>query len=234
MAKPLILKKSAKAAKVFYRKISGLLPKGKYKPSKYWRKRHNKYGFDLRGVGNCTLSHEENAKVYESGKRVFYQLCEKQGIDFSTAHTLEIGCGTGFFTKAFLENGGKDYLGIDITSVPLEQLRKEYSNFSFRKQDITKEQLKDKYDLIIMIDVTQHIVENGAFAFAMENVSSHLKPGGAFIVTSWLTDDLVQRTYYEVSRPLSYYESYFPDFEFSDPIPFRDKYIFTIRNQKDQ
>ena len=202
-----------------------------YKPETYWQERHSKYGFDLRGVGNCTYSHEENERIYIESKKIFFDLCKRDKIDFSFGRSLEIGCGTGLFTQAFLEAGGKDLLAIDITDSLFNGLEKKFPNVVFRMFDITKEELGEKYDQVMMIDVTQHIINDDDFAFSMRNIYSHLNKGGVFIVTSWLSKGLNKRTFYEIERPLSYYESAFPNCQFSDPVVFREKYLFSIRKK---
>jgi len=210
-------------------KLCNLLPAPKYRPKKYWKNRHTKYGFNLRGVGNCTFSHEENKQAYQKAKEAFLQLCTQQDIDFKNVRALDIGCGTGFYAKAFLEAGGRDYLGIDITDQLFKKLQAERPDCKFRKMDISTQSLDGLFDLIIMIDVTQHIVDDAAFSFTMQNIRSHLSEDGVFIVTSWLSNRLIKRSYYEVARPISYYNKEFPDFGFSESVAFRDKFIFAIR-----
>lgn len=47
-------------------------------------------------------------------------------------------------------------------------------------------------------------------------------------MTSWL-DSRKRDSIYERSRSLEHYRREFPDCQFSDARPFRDKFIFTIR-----
>lgn len=146
---------------------------------------------------------------------------------------LDIGSGTGFYAKTFLENGGKQYLGIDITDVLFNQLRQELPEFQFRKLDISIQKLNGnlQFDLIVMIDVTQHIKNDDKFFFAMQNIRSHLSEGGILIVTSWLSEK-ARHSFYEVSRSINAYEREFPGYVFSKPNPFRNKFIFSIRDSK--
>ena len=208
--------------------IYKLLPFPKYRPAKYWKERHAKYGLDLRGVGNCSLSLEINEKAYLEAGKVFLDLCNQVGIDFKTVRILDVGCGNGFYSRIFREQGGMDYLGIDITDELLPTLRKEFPGFYFQKLDIAKKKLRTTFDLIIMIDVTQHIVSDKRFSFAMQNIRSHLTNGGTFIVTSWLSEKRVQRKPHEVARPMNYYTKEFDGCRFTDPTSFRDKYIFAV------
>lgn len=200
-----------------------------YGANEYWTDRHLKYGFDLRGVGRGDLSDEENERMYFAAKEVFVSLCHQEKIDFQNSHMLDVGCGNGFYAKTFLENGGKAYLGIDITDVLFQKLRQSFPEFQFQTLDICTQKLSGQFDLITIIDVTQHIVNDHKFSSAMQNIKSHLSIDGTLIVTSWLSGGKNRRSFYEVSRPISAYTREFPAYRFSTPIPFRDKFIFSIR-----
>lgn len=174
------------------------------------------------------MSTHENETVYQQARVTFLELCSQLKIDFANIKILDIGCGTGFYANIIQSQGGKDYLGIDITHVLFKEISPKFPEFNFRQLDITKEDVNGQFDLIIMIDVTQHIVENQAFSFAMQNVNSCLCKGGVFIVTSNLSESIGQLTPHVVERTMNCYKNEFPGATFSDPIPFRDKYIFSI------
>ncbi|MEK6732740.1 MAG: class I SAM-dependent methyltransferase [Candidatus Omnitrophota bacterium] len=202
-----------------------------YNAEKYWADRFCKYGFDLSGVGDIDLTNYENEQVYNKAKETFLSLCRDEGIDFNNISILDIGCGTGFYTEALFEKRAKQYLGIDITDVLFGRLKQRFPQFQFHKLDITARELNGGFDLIIMIDITQHITNEKKFSFAMQNVKSHLNRGGIFIVTSWL-DAKIRRSLYEISRSIDAYKREFPGYIFSSPVSFRDKFIFSIKTPK--
>lgn len=214
--------------------ITKYRPSFLYNPEKFFRERHERYGFDLRSVGNCTLSHEENKAAYDKAGLVLLDLLEREGVDLKSAKTLDIGCGTGFYTRLFKDKGTISYLGVDIMADRFKTLSGEFEGYSFQKLDVTRGQIEGVFDLIIMIDVTQHIVNDNKFSAAMQNVRSHLAEAGVFIVTSWLTEKRTRRTYYEVARTMICYKKEFPEYHFSEIIPFRDKFIFSIRKRASQ
>ena len=72
--------------------------------------------------------------------------------------TLEIGCGVGFYTGRLQALGVTDYTGLDITDALFSSLRDRFPNYSFVRGDITSYTASEKYGLLVMIDVTEHIV----------------------------------------------------------------------------
>jgi SAM-dependent methyltransferase len=202
-----------------------------YRADKYWRDRFSSYGNNLRAVGRADLSLEENERAYSEARATFLSLCQQEKINFTDARVLEIGCGTGFYTKILSEVGVKQYVGFDITDILFAQLKQEFPAAQFRKGNVSQDEIEGEYDVIVMVDVTQHITNDDFFAFAMQNIRSHLSETGVFIVTSWLRDK-AQINFHEVARPMSEYTKEFPDYEISAPIPFRDKYIFAIKKRR--
>lgn len=202
-----------------------------YEAELFWRDRLSRHGLDLRGVAFAAFSTAFNKKMYQKAKEVFLSLCRQERVDFKNVRILDIGCGNGFYARVFREKGGKQYLGIDITDVLFPQLKKEFPDFRFKKLDITTQEMVEegKFDLVIMLDVTEHIMTHEKFAFAMENVKSSLREKGVFIVTSNLTDKPQRRSFSNIARPMSAYREAFPGYMFSEPVPFRDKFIFSIR-----
>lgn len=201
---------------------------GGYNAKKYWRDRLSHYGTSLKGVGNKYQTEQQNKESYEQAKKTFLSLCKKEKVDFSYIRFLDVGCGAGFYAQLFSENGGRNYTGVDITDSLFATLRAKFSRFHFIRLDVTEQPLPGIFDVIIMIDVTQHITTAEKFSYAMQNIGNHLGEGGVFIVTSWLKGD-IKRGFYEVSRSLQRYKREFPGYAFSDPLPFRDKFLFLIR-----
>ena len=214
-----------------YKTIVGPLKYGRangYDAHKYWQDRFSKYGQSIKAVGNEALSEEANEKMYTEAAQVFSALCRKSGIALQSAKVLEIGCGAGFYTQLLHHFGVKNYVGVDITDVFFPQLRRNFPQFTFLRKDITADQVVGEFNLIVMIDVIQHIVTEERLSVAMENVRNCLSGNGLFIVSpierssrryffylrSWSMEDLKQR---------------FPGYLFSEQVPFRDSHLLRIR-----
>ncbi|MHC4494100.1 MAG: class I SAM-dependent methyltransferase, partial [Planctomycetota bacterium] len=109
------------------------------------------------------------------------------------------------------------------------ELETRFPGFRFLKADVAREELEGAYDLVAMIDVTQHIVDESGFVYAMSNLRARLAPDGVAVLTAWLSHRAGRRTQYEVERPRAAYEEALQGCALGVPRPFRDKFIFAVR-----
>lgn len=202
-----------------------------YDAAQYWRDRFTRYGTSLKGVGDEGLSEQDNRKMYEKAARAFLDLCRREGIDFATARVLEIGCGNGFYTRLLQEQGVKHYLGADITDALFPDLARRFPGFQFIRRDITADPIIGEFDLILMIDVIEHIVGDDKLNFAMANVQRCLASNGRFLVAPvaekgkrslfyvrfWSAEDIRRRL---------------PGCLFGEPVPFRYSHLLVARKSR--
>lgn len=203
---------------------------GDYNAEKYWEDRFSKYGSSIRGVGDEGLSEEDNQKMYEDAAEVFGKICQKEYADFQMLNILEIGCGTGFYTRLMYDLGARKVTAIDITDTLFHDHRKNFPSYQFIKKDITKDKIEGKFDLIIMIDVIEHIVEKSKLTSAMENVKNSLSPEGIFVISP-IMDTSKKYLFYVHSWSLRDIKERFPGYIFRDVVPFRDDGILVIKNR---
>jgi len=201
---------------------------GGYDAHRYWTDRFQKYGSDLRGAGDEGLSEGENRGMYERAGQTFLEVCRRESVDFPRVRVLEIGCGTGFYTGILRAQGVRSYTAVDITDALFDRHREDFPGYTFIRQDVTDSQLDGDFDLICMIDVIQHIVGDERFRGAMENVKRCLKPGGLFLLTP-IHGDSGKKMFYFHTRTLAEIAAHFPDYRFSDPVPFRSTALVAIR-----
>ena len=201
---------------------------GDYDAARYWHDRFTKYGRSWKGPGDEGLSEEENKRMYEEAAKVFIDACKSQNVNFEKARVLEIGCGSGFYTQLLHELGVKSYVGIDITDVFFPELRKKFPRFDFVRQDITEEKAIGIFDLIVMIDVIEHIVNDSRVDFAMENIKSCLTTNGVIIIGP-VMESREKRFFYLKFWSLKDIKQRFPEHIFGELEPFRNGHILTIR-----
>lgn len=224
----------SKFKRALYKKTIGPLKYSKkddYEASRYWHDRLSKYGLSFKGAGHEGLTEAQNKKMYEEAAKVFTGLCNRKDINFHNAKVLEIGCGNGFYTKLLYDLGAKDYVGIDITDVLFPELKRNFPEYKFIKKDITKDRIEGKFDLILMIDVIEHIVNKDKLTSALDNVKNCLSDNGIFVVSPikerskrhlfyvrwWSQDDIKQR---------------FNGYIFRDLIPFRNGDLLIVERNE--
>ena len=104
---------------------------------------------------------------------------------------LEVGTGTGRLLIEALENG-PDIYGIDISPSMLDFLKAKLNAEDQQRislQNIVDFKLNIKFDLIIApFRVFMHLTEKEEQLNALNNVHSHLKPGGKFIFDVFIPD----------------------------------------------
>jgi SAM-dependent methyltransferase len=211
---------------LLYRRKSG------YDAERYWRDRFQRRGRSLKAVGHEGLSEEENERMYSLASRTFMEVCAREQIAFAAARVLEIGCGSGFYTRLLHGAGVRSYTGVDITDVFFPELRREFRRFTFLKKDVTAERIEGPFDLVVMIDVTEHIVEEEKLAFALETIGNCLSDNGVLLLAQPSQDLGEKNLFYLRFWSLHDIERNMPGFIFAEPVPFRMGYLVSIRKTK--
>jgi SAM-dependent methyltransferase len=99
---------------------------------------------------------------------------------------LEVGCGTGNYTKILLERG-YEVTAVDISEDMLEIAGEKCAcKCKFIKGDIRDITINEKFDTCIaMFAVMGYITENSDIIKTLNNIHRHLKPDGFFIFDVW-------------------------------------------------
>ncbi len=221
----------AKDIKIYFKMLFS------YKPKTFWNELLSN-SFNLRGVGHYRMSNEENRRMYEKKKGIISGEFEKCAVQISErTNILEIGCGVGYWTGFLKSLGAVKYTGNDIAEVSIQNLSSQYPEYKFVHGDISETPLpENEFDLVVMIDVTQHITDDQKFRSAMLNIWNSIKPAGQFVVTIW---DPAKKVYLankirinriEKPRPIEeYFELFGKNFKLVSKVDFNDKYLLVIK-----
>lgn len=155
-----------------------------YSMRSFWEKRLRQH-FDLTGAGHAGLGPRYNAQLYKARLQALERGLINNGRTLKGARVLEVGCGTGFYTEYCLRQEVRTYVGVDITSISVETLGKQYPNFRFIQADITEEiaeTVGGDYDVVLAADVLFHIVNDNAFERAIQNLCFALSSDGLLII----------------------------------------------------
>ena len=116
---------------------------------------------------------------------------------------LEVGCGNGNFTE-FLAQHCAEVIAIDINQeyIKIAKQRLEaQSGVTILQGDVTKTQLQNNFNAIVMLDVLEHI-ENDVEI--LKKLNTLLKPGGKLIIKV----PALNYIYGEMDRVIGHYRRY--------------------------
>ena len=186
---------SDKSSKIVYEKK---LPVDLENPNFAGRKDPDGYRYQMQRCEKCTLLYaseiydeEYSNKLYNEssfeysaeldGLTKSYSKTLKEGIKLlenSKENFLEIGCGNGFMLEEALKLGFKNVKGIEPSKEAISFADDKIKNFI--KHGIFDENYieNEKYDLVFIAMIIEHVVDSNKF---LESIYNVLKPGGVVI-----------------------------------------------------
>jgi 2-polyprenyl-3-methyl-5-hydroxy-6-metoxy-1,4-benzoquinol methylase len=108
---------------------------------------------------------------------------------------LDFGCGSGGFLKRLNNSGYMDLSGVEVSEIKTTSASDCFV--------ITKTIQKRKYDVILMMDVLEHIENDSAI---LREIKSHLKPDGILLLSVpayqflWSNHDILNMHYRRYNR----------------------------------
>jgi len=204
--------------------------KNDYDAERYWQDRFDKHGDSIVGVGDEGLDEASNQEVYEAAAKQFKRVLRDKRINLSKARILDAGCGNGFYAGSLLSQGAKNYQGVDITDALFPKLIKSFPKFKFTKLDISSVNINEKFDLIICIDVIEHIVNQNKFNFTIKNLLGSLGPGG-ILMLSPIMKKSKKRLFYLRSWSLNDVQPLLGDNAQYELREYRNKEMIIIKNR---
>ena len=157
-----------------------------YIPEKYWNKRllHN---FNLSAVGHIGFNEYYNRWLYKAKIKTLKEVMKSLGLVIYGKTICDIGCGTGFFVDFYHSQRVEEIIGIDITNISIDNLKKKYPQYKFIKGDISSPQLVStinlSFDILNVFDVLYHIVDDETFIRAITNIVSLTKKNGIIFLS---------------------------------------------------
>jgi len=156
------------------------VPEG-YRPAEYWAHLLES-DFTLRGVGHVCYSEGYNVWMYRWKRGVFRKALHHVP---KPCRALDIGSGVGWVVSELLDWGAQPE-GCDITDVSVERLAQRFPTVPFSKVELGREPLPHataSFDLVTILDVTFHIVDDDKWGAGVAEMARVLRPGGHLIVT---------------------------------------------------
>jgi SAM-dependent methyltransferase len=175
-----------------------------FDPEQYWEGMHRENrGFAA--VGFAGLGVGFNKWMYRVRRRVVVRALRRAGLSVKGASVLDIGAGTGFYVRTWLELGAAHVTGLDLSEAAVEALRAEFPTAEFAREDIAEpsEAIRGRsYDVVSAFDVLFHIVDDERFGRAIENVARVTRQGGHLLLSDNFLHGPAIRGRHQVSRSL--------------------------------
>lgn len=125
--------------------------------------------------------------------RFFGGIADRIVADLRPGTVLDAGCAMGFLVEC-LRDRGVDASGVDISEYALSQVREDVRPF-VRRASLT-EPLDDRYDLIVSIEVLEHLAHDDAET-AVANLCAHTDD----IIFSSTSTDYAEASHVNVQPP---------------------------------
>lgn len=154
-----------------------------YRPSEYWAGLHDA-AEDLGIVGYPTLPLVFNRHVYANAARGVLRGLDKAGASIRGHDVLDVGSGTGFWVDLWRREGAKSVAGSDLVPAAVERLRERFPDCEFAPADIGEQAPFPgrRFDLVSIMSVLHHIVDEERFERALANLAAQLAPEGRLVV----------------------------------------------------
>lgn len=149
-----------------------------YDAARYWEDRFRRHGPSLASVGDEGMNEAEIGAAYAAQAGEIFAMLARAGVDPAASRLLEIGCGNGYYGECLRERGVTRYQGMDITDAFFPLLRERFPGYAYAKGDISADRLTGAFDVVLMIDVIEHIVTGAKLDSALANVSAMTAHGG--------------------------------------------------------
>ena len=160
-----------------------------FRTRKYWENRHQALRGSLRAVGHIQLTDEMNQRQYEVKRSRIATFIERRVGDargLPSKTLLDAGCGTGALTGGYVEMGF-EVTGVDFSRSAIRQARQRDIDARFGVSRLDRLALPT-FDVITVIDVLLHIVDDAQWLNTLRSLTNHLKGGGVMIVLDRLSD----------------------------------------------
>lgn len=150
-----------------------------YEPRAYWTWRSLVYGENYVGPGSREEESKTQQKRFENALHPF--LASKKW-----KLLVDFGCGSGRLAP-FLASHARTYLGVDISSVGIDQARLTHPSLHFLWMKDDRITLPDRtVDLVVAVTVFQHIVHESDYWIWADEIRRVLAPAGRVVVVDQL------------------------------------------------
>ena len=136
--------------------------------------------------------------LYEKSKQLPYRLLEQHTYlsligEVAGKAILDLGCGSGFYTKQFKQRGAAQVVGVDLALKMIESARaaeaSEPLGIEYRVADVAALGKIGEFDLVVASYLLNCLPTQAYLSQVCQTIAANLKPGGRFVT---LNDNVQQ------------------------------------------
>lgn len=170
---------------------------------------------DVDQVGHPDMGREFNLAAYSLRLRALTQALDHLHCDLSRSSVFEAGFGVGFYLQFWKMAGCPRVVGGELSPRACVNVKARFPQFDLRAMDIVAlhheedwTDLRGSFNLVTLIDVLYHIMDDTGAKQALENLAGLVSPGGALILTEKFpeTREPVSESTLVRRRPLAWYD----------------------------
>lgn len=181
-----------------------------YQAKEFWNTRYLK--FDATSSGHINLPLQYNNWLYRLKRKKVEKLVRKFSVsnDYKNLSFAELGCGTGVYIKQWEKMGIKNLIGIDISSAAILKLKDLFPDYQFNESHLASKDIldicgKESRDIVTVIGVLVHIVDDDEFSKSIQNIAELLNENGSVIVSDYICRGVSQDRQYMKIRNIDWF-----------------------------
>lgn len=182
--------------------------KAGFETSKYWEHRHCTLDGSLRAVGNLGLTNAANASQYALKRESIERVLEKWSPQAHGKRLLDAGCGVGAFVETYLAAGFEVH-GVDFSPTAVARARRRFPAANFRIASIESLSLNESFDVVVVVDVLLHIVDDNAWQRSLATLARHLNDEGRLVIVDTTGEHRTATARHVRIRPLDAWQDVF-------------------------
>ncbi len=172
----------------FFKQLVGVGAPSAFVPDEYWEQRHRSYHDSHEAVGHIGLSAEANATQYATKRELILDAVGRYVSTDETPTLLDAGCGIGLLTRHFVD-AGFSVVGADFCEIAIERAKAEGGAVEFVVSPLSTLDLDRRFDVVVVVDVLLHVVNEEEWRRTLTALTRHLAPGGVFVILDWFEED---------------------------------------------
>jgi SAM-dependent methyltransferase len=151
-----------------------------YEPRAYWEDLLGEH-YSASGVAYPGLARSLNEAMYRTLRASTAAALDAANLT-APRRVLDVGSGTGIWIDFWRGRGVQELVGVDLTQVAVENLRRRHPGVRFEQADAADALPDGGFDAISAMSVLLHITDDERFRRAVANLAAALNPGGALVL----------------------------------------------------